>query len=251
MCNVFFFLFFLSTLWRQSLQAQLHHSSGDAESSGFSTAGTRSTEERMWQRWSYTSKGKKCEESSIFVEVETKVWSDRDGRMNVISSSQLDLSHPACLQDSRVFSSQHGSWYPSQPDKRFRGQRGATFIRGRDHSKFVESQCILQTLNDWFHTSLTRHGLNLLIPKSTSCSDDRWMDCCLHYCGLRRLHAGYGTWRTLGGWKMLANAKKSWIWPQVLNMFGRSNHQWMNLTQTWSLGLHVWSNEVVDCKIVP
>lgn len=69
--------------------------------------------------------------------------------MNVISSP-LDLSHPACLQDSRVFSSQHGAWYPSQPDKRVRGEGGATFVRGRNHSSLSpccflqESLCILQ-----------------------------------------------------------------------------------------------------------
>lgn len=128
--------------------------------------------------------------------METKVWSDRHDGMNVISSP-LDLSHPACLQDSRVFSSQHGAWCPPQPNKRVRGERGATFTRGRNHPAFLplfqESPRILQTLDDWFHASLSRHGLNLIIPKNASPSADRWVDCCLHYSGLRRLHTGYGT----------------------------------------------------------
>lgn len=69
-------------------------------------------------------------------EVETKVWSDRHDGMNVISSP-LDLSNSACLQDSRVFYSQHGAWCPSQPNKRVRGERGATFTRGRNHPAFL------------------------------------------------------------------------------------------------------------------
>lgn len=98
---IFSFFFFFFTLWRQRLQAQLHRSSWDEESSGLSTAGTRSTEERMWQRRSYTSKGKECEESSFFFFVNRELRGGNQGLVRPRRRDERDLepvgSVPPCL----------------------------------------------------------------------------------------------------------------------------------------------------------
>lgn len=119
---LFFFFFFFFTLWRQSLQAQLHHSSWDEESSGLSTAGTRSTEERMRQRWSYTSKGKECEESSFFCKCRAERWKPRFGQ-NATTGWTWSRARWICptLPACRIPESSLHSMEPGAPRSQTRG----------------------------------------------------------------------------------------------------------------------------------